>query len=175
MPASSNLRRMALKWSIGTVRRHFRSSSCPFRAGPPPALGDSAFVAGVPAAVGRGPPRPNDGLGSTWPENNSHSPMPMSDIALMAPSSGRVRKLYDWTPIRTPSTRELIGPSASESGSPASVIFPNSRLVYMNSLLSDGPVSARDSPRCRRPRCPPHSIGKDGRLAHYERRALVVY
>src|SRR5262245_10539026 len=164
---------MALKWSIGTVRRQFRSSSRPFRAGPPPALGDSVLVAGVPAAFGRGPPGPDDGRGSTWPENNSHSPMPMSDIALMAASKGRVRKLYDWTPIRTPSTRESIGPSAHESGSPATVIFPNSRLVYTIVLLSDGSDSARDSPGCPRPRCPPHDVGKDGRRAHYGRRTLA--
>ena len=50
--------------------------------------------------------------------------MPMSDIALMAASSGRVRKLYDWTPIRTPSTRESIGPSAKRKRQPGQRDLP---------------------------------------------------
>ena len=71
----------------------------------------------------------------TVAENNSHSPMPMSFIALMASSSDIVRKLYDCTPMRTPFTLDEISAKAAiVSGSPAMAIFPNSLLENMDSV-----------------------------------------
>ena len=52
-----------------------------------------SFCSGVQTSPpGGGPPGPMCGRGSTWPENNSHSPMPMLLIALMASSSDIVRR-----------------------------------------------------------------------------------
>src|SRR5215510_6911625 len=77
--------------------------------------------------------------GSTWPEYNSHSPMPISVIALIASSSERLRKLYDCAPIRTPLTLLLIPeeprPNATAAGNPTKASLPNSRLEYIAVFL----------------------------------------
>src|SRR5262249_52602896 len=81
-------------------------------------------------APGGGPTR-----GSTWPEYNSHSPTPIPAIALMASSSGRPRKLYNCTPIRTPLTLLFIfaAPCAHATviGRPTRASLPKSLLEYI--------------------------------------------
>src|SRR5262247_663384 len=137
MPAAANFLRTSLKCSSGTDNRHLRVSSCCLRLASRIASRISGVIS-APACGGRAP----DGgptRGSTWPENNSHSPMPIPAIALMASSSERLRKLYDCMPIRTPLTLLLIlaEPCASATviGSPTMASLPNSLLEYIIAFL----------------------------------------
>src|SRR6185503_1203317 len=107
MPALLNFRPICRKWSSGVSRRQRRSSSR------------------VP-------------LGSTSGAQSSHSATPHAVIAAITPSTrsppagrGRSRKLYVWTPRRTPLTtfgRALAGSGLSRT-SPASASVPNSLRV----------------------------------------------
>src|ERR1035437_1933406 len=74
---------------------------------------------------------PPFGLGSTCPCHNSHPEMPVSNIALMASSSGRSLKLLVCAPSCTPATLEFDAPKVIETGIDAAAILPNSRLEYM--------------------------------------------
>src|SRR5262245_45232262 len=137
MPAASNFLRTSLKWSSGTDNRHLRVSSCCLRL----ASRIASRISGVISAPACGGRAPGGGptRGSTWPENNSHSPMPIPAIALMASSSERLRKLYDCMPIRTPLTLllTLAAPCASATviGSPTRASLPNSLLEYIIAFL----------------------------------------
>src|SRR5579872_3456771 len=74
----------------------------------------------------------------------------------MAASSGRSRKLYDCTPICTPSTLELTRANTCAAGIAAKASFENSRLEY---ILRSVPYSA--STTQRNPAAPERSLPGD--------------
>src|ERR1035441_10476547 len=68
--------------------------------------------------------------GSTCPCHNSHSPMPISSNARIAPSRSRSLKLLVCAPICTPAMTEFGGVEASSGTAAAVASLPKSRLEY---------------------------------------------